>query len=165
MKYFFLLTSLLLLAACGSGGNLDAVTPVQANIRGTYQLAYTNVDVTAPGTNGQVSHFVSYSTGILRLFDNSTYTRTTQAGPTQSTTLGYYLFADSTSSILGSRNGTFLFTPSSLTVVPGTAPTGVYGVTPDFTLTLYYQYSLPDNSTVTRSNVWVKESDSPRFSP
>ena len=37
-----------------------------------------------------------------------------------------------------------------------------YDVVPDYTLTLTYApVSLPDATVVTRSNVWIKQSDSP----
>lgn len=159
MKTFFPFLCLLL-AGCGSGGNLDAVTPVLADVPGTYRLAYTEVTVAAPAPGGAVTSFLSYSTGTLRLYDNSTYTRVTQGGQQQSVTQGGYLFADSTSSILGSSHGSFTFTPIG-TAIP---IAGLYKVTPDFTLTLTYPpVSLPDSSLMTRSNVWVKQSDSPNF--
>lgn len=142
-----------MLAGCGSGGNQNAVTPVLADNRGTYQLVYSKVYQAAPG--GGVTSFQSYSTGTLRLFDNSTYTRTMQQGSGQSITQGFYLLAGSTSSILGSRHGSFTLTPSDSPQLNGT-----YDVASDFTLTL--TYALPD-ATPTRSDVWVKESDSPRF--
>ena len=161
MKIPYCLLCLLMLAGCGSGGNLDANTPVLADNRGTYRLAFTTVQVTAPG--GQVSSFVSYSTGTLRLFENSTYARTIESPQGASISQGYYLLARSTSSILGSWQGSFSLNPNGIDT-SSAAITGSYDVTPDFTLTLTYnQYALPDTSLVTRSNVWVKESDSPRF--
>jgi hypothetical protein len=168
MKRFFPLLCLLL-AGCGSGANLDAVTPVLAEVPGTYQLAYTEVTVTSP--TKEVFSFRSYSTGTLKLLDNSTYSRTTRGGLQQSTSQGNYLFAGSTSSILGSRKGSFTLTPSGTnvlttdsgtTVITGFGPPiiGDYEVTPDFTLKLRYpSVSLPDSSSVVRANVWVKQSD------
>lgn len=158
MKTLCRLLCLLILAGCGSGGNFTAVTPVMANNRGTYRLANTTVTVVAPG--GSVATFSSYSTGTLQLFDDTTYTRTMVGAQTQNVTRGVFLFAGSTSSILASRDGSFSLTPSTATDYTQSF-FGSYDVTPDYTLKLTYdQYALPDQSLVTRSNVWIKESDS-----
>ena len=147
--------SLLLFAGCGSGGNVAAVTPVMADAKGSYRLAAGSDSISDPSGG---SSFVNYSGGTLRLADAS-YTRTVIARGEQQTA-GVYALGSSANTILNTSHGSFTLTSSA----PPNVFTGSYGVTPDFTLTLNYDpFQLPGLGTVTRSETWVKVSDSPRF--
>jgi hypothetical protein len=93
----------------------------------------------------------------LRLSD-STYTRiVTDHG--QKLSGGAYLIGTSVNTILNSRHGSFALTSTD----PPFLFTGNYDVASDFTLKLNYdQYLLPDQSRVTHSDTWIKQSDSPQ---
>jgi len=144
---------LLLAAGCGASGNVAAVTPVMADTKGTYRLASSSGTITAP--NGSTRSFLSFSSGTLRLSDSS-YNQVRGGLASQ----GSYTIGTSVNTILNSREGTFTLTPNG-----SPQPlSGSYQVTPDFVLTLNYNQSAQaDQSLVTRSDTWVKQSDSPRF--
>jgi hypothetical protein len=145
---------LLIVAGCGSDGNVSAVTPVMADTRGTYRLAAASTSVTAP--DGTVTTTASPAVGVLRLSDTG-YSLTVFAPAAQVST-GSYVLGASVNTILNSRDGAF----SLASLTPPGVLTGSYLVTPDFTLTLNYnQSALPDLSLVSRSETWVKQSDSP----
>jgi hypothetical protein len=145
---------LLLLAACGADQSSVAVTPVMADTRGTYRLVASTTSVTS---SGSVRTFNSYSAGTLRLAD-STYTRNV-TGNGEAFSSGAYQIGASVNTILNTRHGSFNLTSTD----PPGIFTGSYDLVPDFTLTLNYDpYSLPDQGLITRSDTWVKESDSSR---
>ena len=151
MHRFFGGWLLLLLAGCGSGENAVQVTPVMADTKGTYRLIASQTSVV---TTGGVTSFSRYSSGTLRLEDPN-YIRTVTGPGEQSS--GAYQLGSSVNTILNTRHGTFSLTSSD----PPFLLTGSYDVTPDFTLTLNFdQFTLSDG-TVTRSETWFKESDSP----
>ena len=144
---------LLLAAGCGSGESAVAVTPVMADTMGTYRLIASRTGVTL---SGGASTFFSYSSGTLRL-DDPSYTRAI-AGQGREFSSGAYQLGTSANTILNFRHGRFSLTSTD-------APfqfTGSYDVTPDFTLTLNYDpFLIPDQGLITRSETWLKESDSP----
>jgi hypothetical protein len=154
-QLFGLLLVVVVLAGCGAGEGAVAVTPVVADTRGTYRLVASSVSAAAPG--GAVT-FSSYSGGTLRL-DDPSYTRAVLSHGEQFSK-GAYRLGTSVNSILNSRNGTFSLTSTD----PPFLFSGSYHVTPDFTLSLEYDpFVLPDAVVVTRSEIWIKQSDSPRF--
>jgi hypothetical protein len=146
---------LIVLAGCGKSESSVAVTPVMADTKGTYRLVTSRTSVTAPGS---ASTFNSYSSGILRLEDPG-YTRSV-SDQGQQFSAGAYRLGTSVNSILTSSQGAFTLTSSEAPF----AFTGSYQVAPDFILILNYdQFVQPGNLLVTRSETWIKESDSPRF--
>jgi hypothetical protein len=160
LLYLLAGTYLLIAGGCGSGGNANAVTPVMADAKGTYRLASSAVTLTA--ADGAVSTFGSYSTGTLRLFDDGTYQRT-MALHEQHNSSGFFFFGPSATNvtattILNNRQGAFVLSSPD----PVQPFKGAYDVKGDVILTLNYQLPQPDHSLVTRSNTWIKESDSPR---
>jgi hypothetical protein len=155
MRQLFGLVLVALLAGCGAGEGAVAVTPVVADIRGTYRLTASRVSAVAPGG---LAAFSSYSGGTLRL-DDPSYSRAVLSHGAQSSS-GVYRFGTSVNSELNSRNGSFALTSTDQPF----QFSGSYHVTPDFTLRLDYDpFVLPDAVVVTRSEIWVKQSDSPRF--
>lgn len=154
MKLISCAIALILLAGCGSGGNYRGVTPVMGDTRGTYRLSASSGTVTAP--DGSASPFNSYSAGTLRLKE-TTYTRTVNDNGEERTG-GTYVFGPSVNTILNNTEGKFTLTSDT----PPHTLYGTYHVTPDFTLRLNYnRVALPDGNLVTRSETWIKESDSP----
>ena len=145
---------LFFLPGCGSGGNSVQVTPVMANTRGTYRLVASRTSVTP---TGGVSSFFAYSSGTLRL-DDTGYTLTL-TGPGQQESGGNYQIGTSVNTIPNSRHGIFSFTAND-TPIP---LTGSYDVTPDYTLVFTFDpVTLTDQGLITRSETWLKISDSPR---
>lgn len=145
----------LLLAGCGAGGSAVEVTPVMADTNGTYRLVASQTSVTSPGG---ANSFSAYSSGTLRLNDPG-YTRSVSDGG-QQVSSGTYLLGTTVNSILNSQHGSFTLTSGN----PPFLLTGSYQVAPDFTLTLSYDpYQLPGQGTVTLSETWLKESDSPSY--
>ena len=145
---------LFLLPGCGSGGNAVQVTPVMGGTRGTYRLVASQTSVTPVGG---VSSFFAYSSGTLRL-DDPGYTLTL-TGPGQQNSSGSYQIGTSVNTIPNSRHGVFSLTASD----PPFLFTGSYDVTPDFTLVLSFDpVALTDQGIITRSETWLKISDSPR---
>jgi len=62
--------------------------------------------------------------------------------------------------VLNSRRGAFSLTSNR----PPLSFAGSYFAQPDFDISLNYSaYSLPDHSTVQRTETWLKVSDSPRY--
>jgi hypothetical protein len=157
MKFLYAVALLLILAGCGSGGgNFAAVTPVMADTRGTYRLSSATVTTTTPAPASAFST-VSYTSGTLRLSETN-YSKTGNGGEADSS--GGYRLGQSVNTILNSREGSFTLTPNA-----GQPPlTGSYHVDPDVTLTLNYsEVALADGTVVSRSETWIKESDSPHF--
>jgi hypothetical protein len=149
---------LLILAGCGSGGgNFAAVTPVMADTRGTYRLSVATVTTTSPAP-ASILTTNAYNSGILRL-NETNYSKAVDNSGEQASGGGYAL-GGSVNTILNSRDGNFTLTPNS-----GAPPmTGSYHVDPDVTLTLNYNaVQLADGTLVSRTETWVKQSDSPHF--
>jgi hypothetical protein len=154
MKFLYAVLLLLMLAGCGSGGgNFAAVTPVMADTRGTYRLSAATVTTTAPDSTVTAT---SYNSGTLRLTETN-YSIVVNNGASSS---GGYALGQSVNTILNTRDGSFTLTPDS-----GEPPvSGGYHVAPDVTLTLDYgEVALPDGTRVSRTETWIKESDSPHF--
>jgi hypothetical protein len=155
VKQLFCAIVLITLAGCGSDGNVRAVTPVMADTRGTYRLLASSSTLKAP--DGSVTSFVSYSGGTLRLTETNFTRSVGQNGAVVSR--GTYALGASVNTILNTRDGSFALVTSN----PPFAFTGSYHVIPDFTLTLNYNpFALPDQTVITRSDTWTKESDSPQ---
>ena len=153
MRYLLYRLCFLVLAGCGSGANVVAVTPVTADTRGTYRLAASTLSTVAP--DGVLTPFNSYSSGTLRLSDTS-YARTTSDGG-ESISSGSYQLGTSVNTILNSRQGSFALTSTE----PPFSFTGKYQVSPQFTLTLNYDvYAVSDLGRISRTETWIKESDS-----
>ena len=149
-----LLICALLLTGCGSDGNVAAVTPVLASTRGTYLLSIATADIAA--ADGSHEKVVD-SGGTLRLFD-TTYQLSVTDGAQYSSD-GTYTLGSSVNTILNSRHGSFSLTSSDSPFLF----TGQYQADSDFSLTLNYdRFALPDQSLVTRSETWLKISDSPQ---
>lgn len=154
MLRFSGLLLLVVAAGCGSGENAVAVTSVMADTRGTYRLVASRLVIT--GASG-ATRFASFSSGTLRL--QETDYNMSLAGNGGFAAAGTYHLGASANTVLNSRRGTFSLssnrTPSFFS--------GSYFAQPDFYLSLNYEpYPLADNSTVQRTETWLKLSDSPR---
>lgn len=153
MLRFCGLLLVLVAAGCGSGESAVAVTSVMADTRGTYRLVASRLVIT--GADG-ATRFASFSSGTLRL--QETDYNISLAGNGGFAAAGSYHLGASANTVLNSRRGTFSLTSNRIP----TLFTGSYFAQPDFYLSLNYDpYPLAD-TTVQRTETWLKLSDSPR---